>query len=211
MEKVNRDFLLSYLEKLHPDAKCALNYNNDYELLISIILSAQTTDKAVNNVTPLLFEKYPDIISLSKAKEEDVIPIIRSIGLYKNKAKNIINCTKRLVELGYDSIPNDFDILISLDGVGRKTTNVFLAEYYNENTLGVDTHILRITKRLGLVKESGEALDAEKKLKKFIGNYNYKNLHHYLIAFGRNECDARNPKCFNCELKYCCKFYNKGQ
>ena len=173
MEKINREFFLEYLEELHKDAKCALNYTNDYELLISIILSAQTTDKSVNNVTPVLFKKYPNISSLAKANIKDVENIIRVLGLYKNKAKNIIEASKMLDSDGYDYIPNDFNYLINLDGVGRKTANVFLAEYYNANTLGVDTHILRVSKRLKITPENGDAYDAEIKLKKFIKDYNY--------------------------------------
>ena len=204
MEKVSRDLFLSYLEELHSDAKCALDYTNDYELLISIILSAQTTDKSVNKVTPLLFSKYPTIEALSKADIKDVETIIKEIGLYKNKAKNVINACSKLREDGYLKIPNNFDYLISLDGVGRKTANVFLAEYYNENTLGVDTHILRVSKRLRITPKDGDALVAERKLKSFVKDYNYKKLHHLIITFGRNECQAKNPKCDNCKLRQYC-------
>ncbi len=209
MEKINREFFLEYLEELHSEAKCALNYTNDYELFISIILSAQTTDKSVNNVTPILFSKYPNISSLSKADISDIENIIRVLGLYKNKAKNILNTAKKLNDDGYNYIPNDFDYLISLDGVGRKTANVFLSEYYNENTLGVDTHILRVSKRLGITPDKGDAFDAEIKLKKFIKEYNYRNLHHMIIAFGRNECKAINPLCDGCKFNKYCKYYNK--
>ena len=206
MEKINRELFLSYLEELHGDAKCALEYNNDYELLISIILSAQTTDKSVNKVTKELFSKYKDIESLSKAKIEDVERIIKPIGLYKNKAKNIIQASIKLTELGYTKIPNDFYTLIELDGVGRKTANVFLSEYYDENTLGVDTHIDRVAKRLSISDENSTVLDTEKRLKEFVQNYNYKKLHHMLISFGRNECKAKNPSCANCKLKNFCSF-----
>ena len=208
MEKIKRDFFISYLEELHNDAKCALDYNNDYELLFAIILSAQTTDKSVNKVTPILFNKYPDIKSLSNANVIDIENIIREIGLYKNKAKNISQASKKLVSDGYDYIPNDFNYLLSLDGVGRKTANVFLAEYYNSNTLGVDTHILRVSKRLRITPLNGDALVAEEKLKKFIKDYNYKKLHHLIIAFGRNECKATRPLCDNCKFKEYC-IHNK--
>ena len=204
MEKVTKDELISYLESLHNDAKCALNYTNDYELLIAIILSAQTTDEAVNKVTPILFSKYKTIKDLSNASQEDVEDIIRRIGLYKNKASNIIKCAQKLNEDGHYTIPNSFDYLISLPGVGRKTANVFLSEYYNLNTLGIDTHIERISKRLGISKEDSNVLVVEKDLLRFIGNYPTKKFHHMMITFGRNECTAKKPKCSECKLKEKC-------
>ena len=206
MEKINRELFLSYLEELHSDAKCALDYTNDYELLISIILSAQTTDKSVNKVTKELFRKYKNIEELSNATLEEVERIIKPIGLYKNKAKNIILASKKLAMLGYKTIPNDYDILISLDGVGRKTANVFLSEYYNANTLGVDTHIDRVSKRLQISKVNASTLETEKKLKEFVKDFSYKKLHHMLIAFGRNECKAQNPLCETCKFKNNCIF-----
>ncbi|MBP5342398.1 endonuclease III [bacterium] len=205
MEKITRTLFISYLEELHNDAKCALEYNNDFELLIAIMLSAQTTDKKVNLVTRTLFNKYPNLYSLSTAEEKDIEEIIKSLGLYKNKTKNIISASKKLVELGYDNIPDDFETLISLDGVGRKTANVFLSEYYDKNTLGVDTHILRVSKRLRITGEKSDALKCEQDLMKFVKDYNYKKLHHMMIQFGRCECKAINPFCQNCKIKMYCK------
>ena len=161
MEKITKELFIGYLEELYSDAKCALNYNNDYELLISIILSAQTTDKAVNNVTPALFERFKDLESLKNANLEEVEEIIKPLGLYKNKAKNIISASKSLVDHGYSTIPDDFDILIKLDGVGRKTANVFLSEYLDKDTLGVDTHIERVSKRLGIADKGDTVLLTE--------------------------------------------------
>ena len=206
MEKVSKEELIGYLTELHPDAKCALDYKNDYQLITAIILSAQTTDVSVNKVTPTLFSKYPTIKDMASAKMEDVENIIRSIGLYKNKAKNLINTMMRLDEDGFDHIPNDYNYLISLPGVGNKTANVFLAEYYNENTLGVDTHILRISKRLRIIKEDADVVDAERNLKKIIKDYPTKKFHHMMIQFGRNECTARNPKCSLCKLENKCRY-----
>ena len=203
MEKITKEKLISTLELLHNDAKCALNYHNDYELLIAIMLSAQTTDVSVNKVTPELFNKYPTILDLSKANQDDVINIIHSIGLYKNKSFNIIGCAKQLVLDNYDYIPNDKNYLINLPGVGRKTTNVFLSEYYNENTLGVDTHILRISKRLRIINENDDVI------KELIGDYPTKKFHHMMIMFGRNECTAKNPKCAECLIqKHCINGHN---
>lgn len=205
MEKITKELFLSYLYELHSDAICALNYTNDYELLISIILSAQTTDKAVNKVTKNLFNKFPNFESLSKANLSDVEKIIQELGLYHNKAKNIINTSIKMVELGYEKVPCNFDTLVMLPGVGRKTANVFLAEFYNQNTLGVDTHIMRVSKRLNIASEPDDAYKVENKLKTFVGEYNYKTLHHMLIAFGRNECKAINPLCEQCKFRKYCK------
>ena len=210
MEKIKKEILIPYLEKLHSDAKCALDYTNDYELLISIILSAQTTDKNVNKVTKNLFKLYPDFSSLGNAKITDIEEIIKPLGLYKNKAKNIVSTAKELLDKGYEVVPNDFDLLISLSGVGRKTANVFLAEYYDSNTLGVDTHINRIAKRLNIASESDDVVDVENKLKKFVKNENLKRLHHLLITFGRVECNAKNPLCESCEIKKYCKYYSEN-
>ena len=204
MEKITKELFIGYLEELYSDAKCALNYNNDYELLISIILSAQTTDKAVNNVTPALFERFKDLESLKNANLEEVEEIIKPLGLYKNKAKNIISASKSLVDHGYSTIPDDFDILIKLDGVGRKTANVFLSEYLDKDTLGVDTHIERVSKRLGIADKGDTVLLTEQKLKNFIQGYSSKKIHHMMIAFGRNKCSAKKPLCEKCKFKDCC-------
>ena len=204
MEKITKELVIGYLEELYSDAKCALNYNNDYELLISIILSAQTTDKAVNNVTPALFERFKDLESLKNANLEEVEEIIKPLGLYKNKAKNIISASKSLVDHGYSTIPDDFDILIKLEGVGRKTANVFLSEYFDKDTLGVDTHIERVSKRLGIADKGDTVLLTEQKLKNFIQGYSSKKIHHMMIAFGRNKCSAKKPLCEKCKFKDCC-------
>ena len=210
MEKVTKKELINYLLELHSDAKCALNYQNDYELLVAIMLSAQTTDISVNKVTPILFNKYKTIEDMSKADLKSVMDIIHSIGLYKNKATNLILSMKKLVLDGYKAIPNDYDYLVSLPGVGRKTANVFLSEYYGMNTLGVDTHILRISKRLGIIKENEDVNEAEKNLLKLIGDFETKKFHHMMILFGRNECKAKNPSCTNCKLKKkCIEGYSK--
>ncbi len=206
MEKVvDRDYLISYLESLYNNAKCRLNFRNDYELLVSIVLSAQTTDDSVNKVTPFLFEKYPTIKDLSNADLETVEKIIRSIGLYKNKSKNIIELAKMLCNDGYSIVPNNFDYLLKLPGVGRKTTNVFLSEYYNENTLGIDTHLGRLAKRLYLASETDDPLKIEIKLLKYLEGYSSKKFHHMMIAFGRDKCTAQSPKCSECKLKDYCK------
>ncbi len=193
--------LLDYLDELIPNPVCELNYRNDYELLIAIMLSAQTTDKRVNEVTKALFKKYDSIESLKNADVNDIEEIIRPLGTQKVKAKNIIEIAKRLSE---KPLCNDRSYLESLSGVGRKTTNVVLSELYDEPYLAVDTHIMRVAKRLGLASEKDDALAVEKKLIKHLKD-NIAHIHHQLIFFGRYHCKAKNPNCINCKLKQYCK------
>ena len=199
--KINE--LLEYLDELFPDAKCELNYNKDYELLIAVMLSAQTTDKRVNEVTKVLFDVYPDLKSLSLAKLEDVEKILKPLGTYRVKAKNVIAIAKELMKKG---ISNDREYLESLPGVGRKTTNVVLSELYNEPTLAVDTHINRVAKRLGFAKQSDDVLEVERKLFKLIPKDNVVHIHHQLIFFGRYHCKAFKPNCLNCKLANNCEY-----
>ena len=199
--KMNR--LLNYLNELFPNAKCELNYSKDYELLIAVMLSAQTTDKRVNSVTEVLFSKYPSLEELSKASISDIEEIIRPIGTYHLKAKNIIEIAKKLL---LKPVCNDRAYLESLNGVGRKTTNVVLSELYNEPYLAVDTHINRVAKRLGLADLNDDVMTVEKKLMKLIPKDNVIHIHHQLIFFGRYHCKAINPNCSNCKLKDLCKY-----
>jgi len=194
--------ILEYLNELFPNAKCELNYNKDYELLIAVMLSAQTTDKRVNQVTEILFNKYPTIDSLALANLNEVEEIIKPIGTYHVKAKNVIDIAKMLSE---KPICNNRDYLESLPGVGRKTTNVVLSELYNEPYLAVDTHINRVAKRLGLANEKDDVLMVEKKLLKLIPKDNVAHIHHQLIFFGRYHCKAIKPNCLNCKLINICK------
>ena len=145
--------ILDYMEELHPDAHCELNYTKDYELLIAIVLSAQTTDKRVNKVTKILFQKYPDLVSLSKAPLEDIENIIREIGTFKKKSMFLKSIATHLVEEQNGIVPNDRKYLSTLSGVGNKTINVFLSEYYNIPAIAVDTHVERVSKRLNLAKK----------------------------------------------------------
>lgn len=195
------DLLLNYINELYPDARCELNYEKDYELLIAVMLSAQTTDKRVNEVTKVLFKKYDSIESLKNADVNDIEEIIRPLGTQKVKAKNIIEIAKRLSE---KPLCNDRAYLESLSGVGRKTTNVVLSELYDEPYLAVDTHIMRVAKRLGLASKKDDALAVEKKLIKHLKG-NIAHIHHQLIFFGRYHCKAKNPNCINCKLKQYCK------
>lgn len=196
--------IISYLDFLFPIAHCELNYSSDYELLIAVMLSAQTTDKRVNQVTNILFKKYNSIESLANADVLDIENIIKPIGTYHVKAKNVILIAKQLKQ---KPICNDRTYLESLSGVGRKTTNVVLAELYNEPTLAVDTHISRIAKRLGLADPDDTPLEVEKKLMAVLSHDQINKLHHQLIFFGRYHCKAIKPECSNCQLKkYCNSF-----
>ena len=209
MQKNNIDFILDNLEKLFPDAGCELNYNNVFELLIAVSLSAQTTDKSVNKITPQLFSKYKDPFELANAKVEDVEEIIKSIGLYKNKSRNIINLSKILVEKYNGIVPNNQSDLESLPGVGRKTANVVLTEGFKIPRIPVDTHVDRVTKRFGLISEDASVLDVENKLMSLIDESKWHKAHHLILFMGRYKCLAKNPKCSDCFYKKYCKYDKK--
>ena len=202
---INR--LLNYLDELFPAAKCELFYSKDYELVIAVMLSAQTTDKSVNAVTPTLFKKYPSLDALNNAPIEDIEEILKPIGLYKNKAKNLKGIVKDLVERFNHQVPSNKDELMILPGVGNKTAGVIRAEIFQIPDLPVDTHILRIAKRLNLAKKEDEPIDVERKLKKIIPEERWIKSHHQLIHFGRYFCTARSPQCQNCKIKDTCINY----
>ena len=207
--KTNIKPLLDYLDEILPTAKCELLYTKDYELVIAVMLSAQTTDKSVNAVTPILFKKYPTLDALYNAPLEDIEEIIKPIGLYKNKAKNLKGIVKDLKERFNGVVPSNKDELMSLPGVGNKTAGVIRAEIFQIPDLPVDTHILRISKRLNLAKKDDEPIDVERKLKKIIPEERWIKSHHQLIHFGRYYCMARSPKCQNCKISDMCA--NKGK
>lgn len=197
---MNRVF--SYLDLLFPNPKCELEYNKDYELLIAIVLSAQTTDKRVNKVSRILFSKYPSLKELSEAKIEDIENIIKKIGTYHKKAVFVHEIALKLLD---KKDLNDRAFLESLSGVGRKTANVFLAEIYNEPTIAVDTHVSRVSKRLGFCNVEDDVLTIERKLMKLIPKERWNRTHHQLVLFGRYYCKALKPECENCKLKDICK------
>lgn len=196
--------VLLYLNEILPNVGCELNYHKDYELLIAVVLSAQTTDKSVNQVTPILFSKYQSLEELANADIKDVEEIIKSIGLYKAKAKNIVNLAKELVNKYDSKVPGDKDVLVTLPGVGNKTAGVTRLELFNADELPVDTHVARIAKRLKFVSKNDEPLIIEKKLKKAFPQEYWGKLHHQFIHFGRYYCTAKNPKCENCKIREFC-------
>ena len=209
MMKTNIKPLLDYLDEILPTAKCELLYSKDYELVIAVMLSAQTTDKSVNAVTPILFKKYPTLDALYNAPLEDIEEIIKPIGLYKNKAKNLKGIVKDLVDRFNGVVPFDKEQLMTLPGVGNKTAGVIRAEIFQIPDLPVDTHILRISKRLNLAKKDDEPIDVERKLKKIIPEERWIKSHHQLIHFGRYYCIARSPKCENCKISDMCIYKRK--
>lgn len=204
-EKIS--IITKYLEELVPNAHCELNYNKDYELLIAIVLSAQTTDKRVNIVTKVLFEKYPTLKDLANAQLEDIEQIIKSIGTFKKKSVFIKNIAISLLKDHNGIVPKDRKYLESLSGVGRKTVNVFLSEFYQVPAIAVDTHVERVSKRLGLAKKDATVTEVENSLMKKIPKENWIKTHHQLIFFGRYHCKAISPNCKNCELCNICKHY----
>ena len=207
--KTNISSLLSYLDELFPHASCELFYTKDYELVIAVMLSAQTTDKSVNNVTRVLFNKYQSLDELNEAPLDDIEEIIKQIGLYKNKAKNLKGIVKDLIERFNYVVPFDKEQLMTLPGVGNKTAGVIRAEIFKIPDLPVDTHILRIAKRLNLAKKDDEPIDVEKKLKRLIPEERWIKSHHQLIHFGRYFCTARSPRCNECKIREMCTNYRK--
>jgi len=197
--------ILQYLDKLFPNPKCELEYSKDYELLIAIMLSAQTTDKRVNKVTKVLFSKYPSLEELNNANIKDIETIIREIGSFRKKSIYLKEIVKSLLDNWRGYVPNDRKYLESLSGVGRKTVNVFLGIIYNEPTIAVDTHVERVSKRLKLANDKDTVLEVEQKLMKKIPKERWNKTHHQLVLFGRYYCKAIKPMCEDCKLKEICK------
>jgi endonuclease III len=200
--------LISYFSENFPIAETELAYRNPYELLVAVALSAQCTDKRVNMVTPALFERFPDAESLSKAEFEEVFSYIRSISYPNNKAKHLIGMAQRLVKEYHSEVPSSIEELQTLPGVGRKTANVIVSVIYNQPAMAVDTHVFRVSHRIGLVpKTATTPLAVEKELIKYIPKESVPVAHHWLILHGRYICVARSPKCGECALKGLCKHF----
>ena len=202
------DKVISYLDELFPDARCELYYTKDYELLIATVLSAQCTDKRVNMVTKELFAKY-NIFSLADASLKDIEKIIRPVGTYTRKAVYIKEISKKLVSDYDGKVPNNREYLEKLPGVGRKTCNVVLSNIYEIPAIAVDTHVERVSKRLGLAKDSDNVSSVEKKLMKNFPKNKWSRLHHQRVLFGRYKCKSISPICEDCVLQGNCKYYKK--
>ena len=207
--KIETMEVIDQIAKMYPQATSELKYRNLFELLIVVILSAQTTDKSVNKVSPSLFSSYPTPQSLAQAKLSDVEDKLKTIGLYKNKAKHIIACSQMLIDKYHGQVPNNKKDLLTLPGVGVKTANVVLSVGFDIPALAVDTHVARVSKRLGLVPENADVSEVESILKKKIPQDRWTKTHHQLIFFGRYFCKAKNPNCKECPLFSKCDFGEK--
>lgn len=199
--------VMALIGQLFPDAHGELTYQTPFQLLIAVILSAQATDKSVNKLTPVLFAKYPEISDLASASQEDVENTIRHIGLYKNKAKNIIATAQQILTRFDGQVPKTHEELESLPGVGHKTANVVLAEIYQIPAIAVDTHVSRVAKRLNISKPDASVEEIEQDLMRKIPKKDWIVTHHRLIFFGRYHCLAKNPKCESCPIQSYCKYY----
>lgn len=206
--KQRYQFVIEYFLKNAPDATTELIYDNPYQLLVAVILSAQCTDKRVNLTTPYFFDVYPDLESLSHAKQENVFSIIKSISYPNNKAKHLVGMAQLVMKDFGGKIPMTVKELITLPGVGRKTANVITSVLDNQPNMAVDTHVFRVSNRIGLVKAK-TVLDAEKQLVKNIPEDLIHLAHHWLILHGRYICVARKPKCEICGLRDACKYYHE--
>lgn len=211
IERARKNFSLVYsaLEKVYPDARCALDHRNAWELLVATILSAQCTDKRVNMVTPELFKKYPSAEAMSNADLSDLMTIIKSTGFYRNKAKNILASAKSIVENFQGQVPQTMEALLTLPGVARKTANVVLWNAFGKNEgIVVDTHVGRISKRLGLTDEE-TPLKIEQDLIKLTPRKNWGQLSHLFISLGRDVCKAPTPLCGRCQIRSLCPWYDQ--
>ncbi len=204
-KKADPQFIYEELLKMFPEAHCELNFSTVYQLAVAVMLSAQTTDVSVNRVTGTLFEKYPDAEAMAQAEQKDVEEIIKSIGLYRNKAANVISMSRKLQEEFSGVIPDDMDKLTSLPGIGRKSANVILSEGYKHPAIAVDTHVHRVSARLGLAKETDTPDQTEMKLRRKFPKENWSKLHHLMIFFGRYKCHSRNPECEDCPFRENCR------
>ena len=202
-------YALDVMESMFPHAKAELNHTNAYELTVAVMLSAQATDVSVNKVTPALFHAYPTVEALALANAQDIEPFIQSIGLYKNKAKSLVSMARKVVNEYNSTIPNTKQALLSLDGVGVKTANVILSVWFDVPAIAVDTHVDRVSKRLGFAKEKDNVLDVERKLKRKIAKERWSKAHHLMIFFGRYHCKSQNPQCAVCPLQNMCNYYKK--
>ncbi|SKA21730.1 DNA-(apurinic or apyrimidinic site) lyase /endonuclease III [Chitinophaga eiseniae] len=202
-------FVISYFEQHAPNAETELIYDNPYQLLVAVILSAQCTDKRVNLTTPAIFERYPDVEALSHATFEELFPLIRSISYPNNKTKHLIGMAQMVIDDFNGEIPATVPELIKLPGVGRKTANVITSVVHQQPNMAVDTHVFRVSARIGLTTNAKTPLQTELQLLKYIPKEKVYIAHHWLILHGRYICIARNPKCGECGLRPACKYYQQ--
>lgn len=205
--EMNKEIIVNELNRLFPNPKCELDYKKDYELLLSVMLSAQTTDKGVNQVTKELYSKYDTLEKLDELSIEEIKNYIKRIGFFNTKSKNFKSIVSEIKKIGY--VPNDRSYLEKLPGVGRKTASVVLGHLYDEPNFAVDTHVFRVSKRLGITTKKDDLINTEKKLKKYFSKDEWNRVNSQLVLFGRYICTSKNPKCNECILNGKCK-YKKG-
>lgn len=209
LKKERYKAFVEYFSTHSPDAKTELNYNNPFELLIAVILSAQCTDKRINQITPALFTRYPTPESLAESSVEEVFTYIRSVSYPNNKAKHLVGMAQKLLSEFQGTVPERIEDLVKLPGVGRKTANVISSVVYDNPAMAVDTHVFRVSNRLGLTTKATTPLAVEKQLVKYLPQDTIKIAHHWLILHGRYVCLARKPKCEECAITYFCKYFEQ--
>ena len=202
--KMNKDLIIKEFDRHFNNPKCELEYTKDYELLLSVMLSAQTTDKSVNIVTKELYKKYDTLDKLDTLTIEEIDNYIRRIGFHKTKSKYFKEIVTKIKEIGY--VPNDRNFLEDLSGVGRKTASVVLGTLFDIPSFAVDTHVYRVSKRLGITTIKDDVLKTEIKLKKYFDESTWNRINSQMVLFGRYICTSKNPKCNNCNLKNICKY-----
>lgn len=210
MERMSVEEILDHIEALYPDAHCELEHRNNYEMAVAVILSAQTTDASVNKVTPALFARYPAISDLAEGDQEEIESLISSLGLHRAKARSIKGFARGVMERFNGEIPSGMEELTSLPGVGRKCANVIQSECFGVPALAVDTHVSRISRRLGLCYQKDDPETIERKLKRKIPRERWSRTHHQMIFFGRYLCHARSPECARCPFTGICREKNKN-
>lgn len=203
--------VIEWFQTAMPVAETELHYENPYQLLVAVILSAQCADKRVNLITPALFAAYPSAHDMAKASVDEIFPYIKSCSYPNNKAKSLAGMARKLVEDFNGEVPSDIDSLMTIPGVGRKTANVMLSVVFNKAAMAVDTHVFRVSERIGLTTGSKTPLATEKMLCRYIPEDIIPKAHHWLILHGRYVCKARRPDCLNCGLTSVCRYYNKNK
>ena len=201
--------MIDWFERQMPVAQTELHYENPFQLLVAVILSAQCTDKRINMVTPALFEAFPDAFTMAAATSEEIFELIKSVSYPNNKTKSLMGMSRRLAEEFNGEVPSDMDALLSLPGVGRKTANVILSVVFNHAAMAVDTHVFRVSERIGLTTNSRNPLQTERQLVRYIPEEKIPVAHHWLILHGRYVCKARRPDCINCGLTGICRYYRR--
>lgn len=200
--------IIDYFLKNNPNAETELHYHTPFELLVAVILSAQCTDKRVNMITPDLLKAFPNAQKMSETTEDEIFEYIKSVSYPRNKSKHLLGMAQRLVNEYGGEVPEDYDALLSLPGVGRKTANVMASVIWNKPKMAVDTHVFRVSNRIGLTNNSRTPLETEKELTKNIPLQYIPTAHHWLILHGRYVCTARSPKCENCGISIFCKWFS---